>query len=49
MQSGWLQVPTEFALGTLRLSTGRYTTKEDIDKALQLIIAGLERQNNDRH
>uniref|UniRef100_A0A7S3VH55 Aminotransferase class V domain-containing protein n=1 Tax=Dunaliella tertiolecta TaxID=3047 RepID=A0A7S3VH55_DUNTE len=31
-------VPTDFAMGTLRLSCGRHTTVEDIDAAAELIL-----------
>jgi cysteine desulfurase len=37
-------VPEEIAMGTLRISTGRYTTDDDIDKAfaeLSSVISGL--------
>ncbi len=40
----WLQVPTEYALGTLRLSTGRHSVKQDVIKAAELIIAGAKKQ-----
>lgn len=39
-----MQVPTEYALGTLRLSTGRHTVKQDVIKAAELIIAGAKKQ-----
>ena len=29
-----MRVPTEYAMGTLRLTVGRYTTEEEIDRAL---------------
>lgn len=32
-------VPVEYAMGTLRLSVGRFTTMEEIEKALELIKA----------
>ena len=32
-------VPEEYAFGTIRLSTGRYTTPEEIDRAAEVIIA----------
>jgi cysteine desulfurase len=31
-------VPAEHAVGTLRLSTGRHTTQQDVDRAAQLIL-----------
>ena len=33
-----MKVPAEFALGTLRLSTGRHTTMEEVERAADLII-----------
>lgn len=39
-----MNVPMEFALGTLRLSTGRHTVKKDVDKAAELIVAGARIQ-----
>ena len=39
-----MHVPTEYAVGTLRLSTGRHTTFEDVDAAAKLIIAEAQRQ-----
>ena len=35
-----MRVPTEYAMGTLRLTVGRYTTEEEIDRALAE-IAGV--------
>ena len=32
-----MRVPLEYAMGTIRLSVGRYTTKEEIDQALKEI------------
>ena len=29
-----MRVPTEYAMGTLRLTVGRYTTENEIDRAL---------------
>ncbi|KAL1515846.1 hypothetical protein AB1Y20_002461 [Prymnesium parvum] len=37
-------VPEEYAIGTLRLSTGRHTTMEEVEKAAALIIAEVKRQ-----
>ncbi|KAK9827737.1 hypothetical protein WJX81_007982 [Elliptochloris bilobata] len=45
--SGVLQamaVPRENALGTLRLSTGRHTTLEEVDRAVAFILAEAKRQ-----
>lgn len=39
-----LQVPTEYAIGTLRLSTGRHTVKEDIVRAVELIVTHARQQ-----
>ena len=38
------QVPREYALGTLRLSTGRHTTPQDVDRAVALILEEARRQ-----
>ena len=37
-----MQVPTEYAMGTIRFSTGRFTTKEQIDRAVKEVteVAG---------
>ena len=29
-----MKIPTEYAMGTLRFSVGRYTTAEEIDRAV---------------
>ena len=39
-----MDVPLEYAVGTLRLSTGRHTTEADVRKAAKLIIAEATRQ-----
>ena len=36
-----MNVPEDFALGTLRLSFGRHTTEQDIDIAAATIIAAV--------
>ncbi|MCA1810319.1 MAG: cysteine desulfurase NifS, partial [Lentisphaerae bacterium] len=36
-------VPTEWARGTLRLSTGRMTTEKDIASAVEVIVETAER------
>ncbi len=36
-------VPLEYAMGTLRFSTGRSTTAEEIDRAVDLITAAVQR------
>ncbi|MBW2516341.1 MAG: cysteine desulfurase [Deltaproteobacteria bacterium] len=38
-----MDVPIEWAKGTLRLTTGRATTADDIDKAVQVIGAAVKR------
>lgn len=37
-------VPAEFALGTLRLSTGRHTCAGEVDRAVELILAECRAQ-----
>lgn len=32
-----MNLPTEYALGAMRITTGRYTTNEEVDKAVQMI------------
>ena len=39
-----MDVPTSYAVGTLRLSTGRHTTEQDVRGAAKLIIAETKRQ-----
>lgn len=39
-----LQVPSEYAVGTLRLSTGRHTVTQDIVKAVDLIARCARQQ-----
>ncbi|KAK9817159.1 hypothetical protein WJX72_010537 [[Myrmecia] bisecta] len=39
-----LGLPPEFAAGTLRLSTGRHTTADDVHSAVQLVIQGAQQQ-----
>lgn len=38
------QVPPQFAVGTLRLSTGRGTSVEDVDTAVELITQAARKQ-----
>jgi len=40
-----MDVPMEYAIGTLRLSVGRHTTREDIAKGATLLIDAARRQN----
>lgn len=39
-----MKVPEEYGVGTLRLSTGRHTTFDDVDRAADLIAAEAKRQ-----
>lgn len=38
-----MQVPEQWAKGTLRFTTGRYTTTDEIDRALEVIVAAVKR------
>jgi len=38
-----MKVPLEFAMGTIRFSTGKYTTEEEIDEATKLINDAVKR------
>jgi cysteine desulfurase len=38
-----MQVPLEYAMGTLRFSTGRFTTADDIDRAIEVIVGAVRR------
>lgn len=38
-----MQVPEQWAKGTLRFTTGRYTTADEIDRALEVIVAAVKR------
>jgi cysteine desulfurase len=38
-----INVPLDWAKGTLRLTTGRMTTKAEIDSAVQIICAAVEK------
>jgi cysteine desulfurase len=37
-----MNIPLDWAKGTLRLTTGRMTTTTDIDKAVQVICEAVE-------
>jgi cysteine desulfurase len=37
-----MKVPIEYAMGTIRFSTGRLTTESDIDRAVEIISAAVE-------
>jgi len=41
-----MKVPLEYASGTIRLSVGPYTRKDEVDVATDLIIAEVKRQLN---
>ncbi|MCD4745001.1 MAG: selenide, water dikinase SelD [Bacteroidales bacterium] len=36
-----MNIPIEYAMGTVRFSTGRYTTENDIDKAVEIITEAV--------
>jgi len=38
-----LAVPIEWARGTIRLSTGKYTTEGEIDRAVEIIATAVKR------
>ena len=38
-----LAVPLDFAMGTIRFSVGKYTTEEEIDKAVKIINEAVQR------
>jgi cysteine desulfurase len=38
-----MQVPVEWAQGTLRFTTGRFTTEAEIDRALEVIVAAVRK------
>ena len=42
-----MQVPIAFAMGTLRLSVGRHTTEDEVDRAVVHIIASVEAQRSE--
>ena len=43
-----MKVPVEFAMGTIRFSTGRFTTKEQIEQASDEIIRTVKSLNRDQ-
>jgi cysteine desulfurase len=43
-----MKVPLEYAMGTLRLSTGKLTTKEEIDKAVKVIFGAVNKLIKDQ-
>ena len=40
-----MQIPIEWAMGTIRFSVGRGTTPEQIDKAVRIITVAVQKQN----
>ncbi len=38
-----MNVPEDYAMGTIRFSTGKYTTQDEIDKVLELIVSEVNR------
>ncbi len=38
-----MKVPTEWARGTLRLSVGRFTTLDDVDRAGEIVVKAIEK------
>jgi cysteine desulfurase len=38
-----MHVPLEYATGTVRFSTGRLTTEDEIDRAIEIIVAAVQR------
>ena len=39
-----IQLPVDFAGGTLRLSVGRHTTADDVEAAVEIILKAVARQ-----
>ena len=42
-----MKIPIEFAMGTVRFSTGKYTTKEEINRAAKIISEAVKRLKPD--
>jgi cysteine desulfurase len=40
-----MNVPMEYAVGTLRLSVGRHTVERDVERGAALLIDAAKRQN----
>lgn len=38
-----MQIPQEWAKGTLRFTTGRYTTAEEIERSVEVVVAAVKR------
>jgi cysteine desulfurase len=41
-----MKIPVEIAMGTLRLTTGKFTTKEEVLKAVEVIVEAVKRLQN---
>ena len=41
-----MRVPEEYAKGTIRFSTGKMTTPEEIERAIEIIVDGIQRLNH---
>jgi cysteine sulfinate desulfinase/cysteine desulfurase-like protein len=39
-----MKVPLEWAVGTLRLSVGRHSTRQDVDRAVELVAEAAKKQ-----
>jgi cysteine desulfurase len=42
-----MRVPVEWAKGTVRFSTGRMTTADQIDRAVDVVIKAVQRLRKD--
>jgi hypothetical protein len=42
-----MRLHPDYAVGTLRLSTGRHTTADEVDRAVQLIVGAARKQGLD--
>jgi cysteine desulfurase len=40
-----MKVPEEYAKGTIRFSTGKMTTPEEIDRAIRIVVGGIQTLN----
>ena len=43
-----MQVPLEWAMGTIRFSVGRGTTLEEVDRAVEIICAAVNKINGNK-
>jgi cysteine desulfurase len=41
-----MKIPEEWAKGTVRFTTGRMTTADEIDRALEVIVAAVKKLRN---